>query len=328
MTIAIIGAGMAGLSAAQALSVAGKTVRLFDKGRGPGGRMSTRRAETLLGQVRFDHGAQFMTPESEAFKGAIDKWVELGAAALWSGAFVSHTNEGGFQEDKSDRFVGVPGMNGIIRSMASDLDVEWGRRVVDLFRTDGVWTLKFEDGTAETGFQSVIIAAPLEQARDLYALVQADGAATLFPETVSDPAWALMIAFDEGVDVAWDAARFSDGAISWLACNRSKPQRGELETWVAHASLEWSRDNLERDKADVAADLGAAVRKILGVASPVFMSAHRWRYSQINNSPEIGSMWLPELSIGLCGDWCLGPRIEHAWLSGRDIVNKNFELYL
>lgn len=45
MTVAIIGAGMAGLSCARALVQAGVAVELFDKGRGPGGRMSTRRVE-------------------------------------------------------------------------------------------------------------------------------------------------------------------------------------------------------------------------------------------------------------------------------------------
>ena len=67
MTIAIIGAGMAGLSAALALKAAGRNPVLFDKGRGPGGRMSARRAQTPLGEVRFDHGAQFFTARDPDF---------------------------------------------------------------------------------------------------------------------------------------------------------------------------------------------------------------------------------------------------------------------
>jgi predicted NAD/FAD-dependent oxidoreductase len=61
MDFAIIGAGMAGLACADALKEAGHNVALFDKGRGPGGRMSTRRMETPLGEVAFDHGAQYFT---------------------------------------------------------------------------------------------------------------------------------------------------------------------------------------------------------------------------------------------------------------------------
>ena len=55
---AIIGAGLAGLSCAQALLLAGHTVHVFDKSRGPSGRMSTRRAEGAAGPWQCDHGAQ------------------------------------------------------------------------------------------------------------------------------------------------------------------------------------------------------------------------------------------------------------------------------
>ena len=61
MQFAIIGAGMAGIACADALQAAGHAVAVFDKGRGPGGRMSTRRMETPLGTVAFDHGAQYFT---------------------------------------------------------------------------------------------------------------------------------------------------------------------------------------------------------------------------------------------------------------------------
>lgn len=52
MRIGAIGAGMAGLSCAQALRRQGHAVVLFDKGRGPGGRMSSRRIDTRLVKLR------------------------------------------------------------------------------------------------------------------------------------------------------------------------------------------------------------------------------------------------------------------------------------
>ena len=56
MTTAIIGAGIAGLACAQKLKQAGRSVKLFDKGRGPGGRMSTRRMQTPIGEVQIVRG--------------------------------------------------------------------------------------------------------------------------------------------------------------------------------------------------------------------------------------------------------------------------------
>jgi predicted NAD/FAD-dependent oxidoreductase len=47
MRIGIVGAGMAGLSCAEGLANHGHDVVLLDKGRGPGGRMSTRRTAPL-----------------------------------------------------------------------------------------------------------------------------------------------------------------------------------------------------------------------------------------------------------------------------------------
>ena len=53
--IAVIGSGIAGLACARRLSDAGYAPILFDKGRGIGGRLATRR--TPDGR-QFDHGAQ------------------------------------------------------------------------------------------------------------------------------------------------------------------------------------------------------------------------------------------------------------------------------
>ena len=57
LDVAVIGAGMAGLAAARTLAAAGHAVQVFDKGRGIGGRLSTRRTD----YGAFDHGAQYAT---------------------------------------------------------------------------------------------------------------------------------------------------------------------------------------------------------------------------------------------------------------------------
>ena len=57
MKIVVIGAGISGCVCAYLLSKAGHKVTLIEKGRGVGGRMSTRR----MNGARIDHGAQFFT---------------------------------------------------------------------------------------------------------------------------------------------------------------------------------------------------------------------------------------------------------------------------
>ncbi|MGB1311923.1 MAG: FAD-dependent oxidoreductase, partial [Leucothrix sp.] len=77
--ILIIGAGMAGLSAAVDLTTAGKDVLVIDKGRGLGGRLSNRRLDGAIAE----HGAQFVTARSSRFKALINEWLEAGIVTEW-----------------------------------------------------------------------------------------------------------------------------------------------------------------------------------------------------------------------------------------------------
>ena len=116
MHIAIIGAGMAGLTAARALDEAGLQVTVFEKGRGLGGRLSTRRGET--GQ--FDHGAAFFTVRHPAFITEAAAWREEGAVEVWPGKLVHLTQRGLEAAYPDDRYVSVPGMSALGRFLAED----------------------------------------------------------------------------------------------------------------------------------------------------------------------------------------------------------------
>ena len=81
--IVIVGAGIAGLLAAQTLKRAGKDVLVVDKGRGVGGRMATRR----VGAGVIDHGAQFFTVRSERFGALVAEWQAAGLVTEWTHGF-------------------------------------------------------------------------------------------------------------------------------------------------------------------------------------------------------------------------------------------------
>jgi predicted NAD/FAD-dependent oxidoreductase len=48
--------------------------------------------------------------------------------------------------------------------------------------------------------------------------------------------------------------------------------------------------------------------------------AHRWRYALSPGTGD-GALWNPDIGLGVCGDWLLGPRVECAWLSGRMLAD-------
>jgi len=81
--VLIIGAGMAGLAAAQILAQHGIKVRLLEKSRGLGGRMATRRITTSQGEVWVDHGAQYFTCRSPEFQTFLAPLIAQGQVMPW-----------------------------------------------------------------------------------------------------------------------------------------------------------------------------------------------------------------------------------------------------
>jgi len=315
MHTAIVGAGMAGLTVANALCAAGHKVRVFDKGRGPGGRMSTRRVMFDDLTLKFDHGAQYISPRTPEFHKQVDRWVEAGVAGHWLGRAVAidEARHVTVQNDKS-RFVGTPSMNDIIRHLAADLEVEWGRHVQTIKTSDSL-VLEFDDGGTETGFDLVVVAVPAEQVSDIVGGLTPDFAATA-AAVQSSPCWTVMAAFDTGTEIEWDAVSIANSAIGWAARNSSKPGRPESETWVLQATPKWSVAHLEDDREQVVVALLAAFSEFGNLPPTLYATAHRWRYSQANPQASELFHFDSKLGIGVCGDWCRGPNVEDAWHSG------------
>ncbi len=293
--VAIIGAGMAGLAAARRLRAAGVDCAVFDKSRGLGGRMATRRD----GDLRFDHGAQYFTARGKRFKALVEEWRAAGAAAEWfEGAFV-----------------GVPGMSGPARAMAEDVEVAGGVQASGLRRDADGWRVFDAEGARDGAFAAVLLAVPAPQAVPLAA-----SAGVAFPalEAVRyAPCWALMLTFEGPSGLPEDHRRFESGAISWIARNGSKPGRDPApETLVVHAAPDWSRAHLEMSKEDAAAALVAELPGVGVKTAPARAAAHRWRYAMVERAAEAAYLWDASAGIGACGDWCLGPRVEAAFDSG------------
>ena len=82
-TVAVVGAGISGLICARTLADHGLSVVVWEKSRGAGGRMATRRSGEML---RFDHGAQYFTVRDERFQRYVGAWLQDGIVAPWAGA--------------------------------------------------------------------------------------------------------------------------------------------------------------------------------------------------------------------------------------------------
>lgn len=313
--IAIVGAGIGGLTCARRLAQAGVSVQVFDKGRGVGGRMSVRRTEN--GGV-FDHGAQYFTVRDERFREQIQRWLKEGVAAEWTGKIVS-LSEGTATDTSADtrRYVGAPGMNAIAKYLAADLKVSLQAKVTNVSRDDKLWRLTMEDGLEAGPFDWLILNAPGPQSSEL--MREYPSIVGKIRPAVIAPCWAVMVSFGRRLDVEWDGAFVEDSPLSWVARNDSKPGRpSSPECWVLHASAEWSIAHLEQSSQGVADELINAFWRANGLSpeEPTYKSAHRWRFALPTEPLEQTYLLDEELHVGVCGDWCGGPRVEGAYLSG------------
>ena len=315
MNIAIIGTGMAGLSAARHLS-GDHDVVLFDKSRGVGGRMSTRYA----GAYEFDHGAQYFTMSDPEFESVVS---EMGGEAVRWESQGLYRRAGEMMADTGrPRWVGAPRMNALPKAMANGLNIQLGRRVAKIAGAVGELTLRFEDGSTAGPFDRVICTAPAPQAADI--LSKRSPLQAILADVRMHACFALMVGWPEPFDPGWDSLRDSDLPISWMARNSSKPGRDEtVSTLVIHAAPKWSEDHAEADRDWVQNTMLDAASTLCGrqLNQAPHIALHRWLYAYANEGVGQDCLIDPALGVILAGDWCVGGRVEGAYLSGRAAAN-------
>jgi renalase len=316
--IAVIGAGIAGLSCATALRHAGFQVSVFDKSGGPAGRMSTRRGDGW----QCDHGAQYFTARDPDFRAELARWERAGAAAQWHPAMRRFDADGTASGcGPAERFVGTPCMTAPAAWLASGLALRSGVTIRALQRGDAGWRLVADGAAAlDRRYAAVVLAVPAPQAapllRDVAPLLAALAAATRM-----EGCWAMMLQYPAPLALGFDAAFVNRGALRWVARDSAKPGRGGGESWLLHASADWSEAHIELDADSVAALLLPAFAE-LGGTSPQRWSAHRWRYASTAQPRDEVCLWDGGLGLGMCGDWLNGGNVEAAWLSGRALAQR------
>jgi predicted NAD/FAD-dependent oxidoreductase len=313
-TAAVIGAGLAGAACAERLTAAGWHVTVFDKSRGAGGRAGTRR----LGTVIADHGAQFFSVRTAAFKAVVDRWLQAEIAAPWHGRIVSFGEDGEHTLcDDETRYVGVPGMSALTRWLLAGVRFEPSTRIASVRLEPTGWSLLDSRGRAWGSFDAALVAVPPAQAVEI--------AASQTPLTdqirnvLMAPCWAAIAAFTPKLDLPWDAAHIAASPLAWAARNASKPGRNDSpDVWTLHAAPEWSAAHLDDPPPTAARRLLAAFADLAPArgATLLHLAGHRWRYARPVERREPRALFDPARRIGFCGDWTGHARLESAVLSG------------
>lgn len=322
MTIAIIGAGMAGAACASQLVRQGQQVTVFDKGRSAGGRMSSKRTT----QGYLDLGAQYFTARDAAFAAQCQRWLAAGVITPWHGRLARLTaNTVVASADDQVRFIGKPSMQAPVVALLQNITVQTSCQVDQLAFDGKRWQL-FSAGVSLGQFNHLVLAIPQQQAEQLlqYAISLNPELNQLFATPALLPCWAVNVTLAHS-PWPYDGIFGETGhPLSWLARQGSKPGRCQGEHWLLHFSAAFSQQYLEADSSEIAKLALQALQQLTGEPLSAKVShCHRWRYAQQNPAfPHYGMVYRPELALGLAGDWLNGGRVENAWLSGVQLARE------
>lgn len=313
--VCVVGAGIAGLTAAGELAARGLDAVVLEKSRGLGGRAATRR----VGTNRADHGAQHVTVRDERFRHRIEAWAAEGRVAEWSRGF-HHLRDGRLEapSDGHPRYALPEGMNTLGKLLAEGIEVRRRTRATAVRRIGGGWRVELEGGDPLTAHR-VVIAIPAGQARELLADTPLpDGVASALDAVAFDPCWAVIAGYPPEAAPPWRGVQVEgDPVVAWVAHDSGKRTDPEETVLVLHSTPELAHA-FGRDRPDEAAPrLLAAAAEALGgwIEAPRWRDHQRWRYA-LARTPHPEACLPAGEGLVLAGDWCGGARVEAAYLSG------------
>ncbi|WP_440711398.1 NAD(P)/FAD-dependent oxidoreductase [Herbiconiux sp. YIM B11900] len=323
--VLVVGAGIAGLACAAALRAEGVPVRVVERGRRAGGRMSGR---TLHGRP-VDLGASYFTvPDGSAFGAVVASWEEDGLAHPWTDTFTVLDGSPADARSAADgnsaadeprtttgpvRYAADHGLRSLLVDAAEALDADPGADV--LFEHDV--TQVHADGTVDgIRYDTVVLAMPEPQAVRLLDPMS-PLAARLRPDAW-EPVLAIVLGYGER---AWPVdlhGAFVDGSalVSFIADDGDRRGDG-APVLVAHTTSAFAREHLEHPEGAVDA-VTAEVTSLLGLGDqprPDWSHAHRWTYARTTAShPEPYALYD---RLAICGDaWGGRSSVSTAWASG------------
>ena len=323
--IAIIGAGLSGLTAAKILNDYAN-ITIFEKSRGVSGRMSTRLSEPYS----FDHGAQYFKVRSEEFKEFITPMIFEGIIKPWDARFVEFKNSKITQRQKwaqsEPHYVGVPGMNSIAKELAKDLSVCLNVCVKKIKKKNDRWQLKDDQDKPLGEYDWVISTIPPEQA--LKVLPES----IPFIKKISDfkmkSCFSLMLGFEKILPLEFDAAVVHGEDISWISVDNSKPGRNEKYSLLVHSTNQWSDEHFEDNHEHLIELLRNQTSKVINYDLSIakHQAIHGWRFANIEKRR--GETYYLDINqnIAVCGDWFIQGRVEAAFISGFEMATSLLNL--
>lgn len=317
--IAIVGAGISGLTLAHELN-SHADVTVFEKARGVGGRMSTRYTD----RFEFDHGAQYFTARSDEFKHFLTPLIEEGVVAEWNPRILTIAKgEKPYKRDWFEpHYTANPRMNSLCKALANEIHVEVGVEIASITQEQDRWTLITTNQQHFEGFDWVLCSAPIPQTKKL--MPKSFSYTPNLDDAHMTGCMSLMLGINDECPLLFDAAVVKHSPIDWIAVNSAKPNRRKEGCLIIQTTSEWAEAHMEDDLEETKQQLEHEVLALLPIskADILHSAIHRWRYADVSAAMEKDYLLDTQHKLAACGDWCLGGRVENAFLSAYRLAQK------
>jgi renalase len=333
--VAVIGAGIAGLSCARELALRGCGPVVFEASGRLGGRCSSRTtrvgvfddaAQCITGATRL---ASYVRPEADAFA-PLHAWTvpaspaEDEPAGRLRDRFQNETDV--TRTLKLMGAVGVPSMRALADAVAQPLDVRLDTPIQNARRRGAHWVLQSAEGEIDEDFQALVLAIPAPLAAPLACESQPLAAA--LREVRYRSRWVLLLGTERAVNLP-GYREFEGSPIERVAAMHSKPGRPMQmpQRWFLEADAHWSLQHAHHDAEAVADLLLDNFRAHAGRAiHPNFLCAHQWQYAFVESHgvrPTAADCWWDGTQrMGVCGDSVVASRVDRVHASGVSLAKK------
>ncbi len=310
--LAIVGAGVSGLTAAWSLRADPVEVSIFEKSRGFSGRAASRSKDS----VRYDHGANFIVPKTERVRSLICETLSTDDLVVISQPIVSFDRTGrleppkrsspGSETDAANRFTYTRGINTIGKLLAQSAGAEVHRqtRIHSLRRRDESWMLTDTETQPYGPFDAVLLTPPAPQTQRILetSAARSDGTSEPLYSLAGglaaadyDAQFTYILGYDREVcpEAAFYGAANEDGGhdIAWIGLEHMKPERvppGE-HVFVIQMSGSWTASRVDSDPDRYLQDVKEMAAEILDAdfRRPSWYDTQRWRYSLPSTSADV-----------------------------------------
>ena len=327
LSVAVIGAGIAGLAAARALHRVGHRVTVWEKGSRVGGRIGTRRH----GEVFFDHGAQNVKAEGTALESEVRRMQEECELTTIAEPVCQHNDgkilHGDADANSEQKWSCRNGLAALPNGLANGLDVRLNSPIHTLEETGDSYLLHDSAGKVLDTVHFVIVTAPAPQTAELlengiWREDQGERIALLRSVEYSRCLSVLLHIDAPDDDLPWYALLAADRQhpLLWLARENAKgfvPFAGQTAL-VAQLGHEASIRLWEENDSRVVHETVNWISGICGdrLHSVLWSNVKRWRYSLPLNTISFEAANPSETRVLICGDATARGRVPDAYESG------------